>query len=137
MRRSLLARLLAVVLALLGSLSAPALALSHGLTHDHLAREHRHEHEAEAPPRPSGPALDVPSDDDHAHGHPTVDVVPGTRDHGRFGLAAVGPAILPTPPAPLTALVVVRSAALTDRALLARPDPDGGPPPRLRAPPAR
>ncbi len=135
MRRSPLARLLALVLALLGSLSAPALALTHGLTHDHLAREHRHEHGADFRQGPLAPAVDVASSDDHAHGHPTLDVVPGTRDPGRLGLATVGPAIVPTPTALLTALVVVRSPALTDRALLARPDPDGGPPPRLRAPP--
>jgi hypothetical protein len=135
-RRSVSFRLLAFVLALLGSLAAPGLALTHGLAHAHLARHHEQHHEASAARSSPTPTLDAP-DDDHAHGHATVDVAPGARDVARLQWP---PATLPAVPARALVLradlVVVRSPALTDRALLARPDPDGGPPPRLRAPPA-
>lgn len=143
MRRSAPLRLVAFLIALLVSLSAPGLALVHGLAHDHLAHAHAaagpadHAVEAGHDGADHGartPALRAP-DHEHEHGHQAVVVAPGARELARLDLAA-GPAVAPEPPPPPTTLVVVRSAALTDLALLARPDPESGPPPRLRAPPA-
>lgn len=122
-------RLFAFVLALLGSLSAPALALTHGLAHAHLA----HHREAAAYTLPT-PTLDA-QESEHAHEHAIVDVAPGARDAARLDLMPVTPLATPAPALVLADLVVVRSPALTDRALLARPAPSAGPPPRLRAPP--
>jgi hypothetical protein len=132
-RRSLVTRLLAVVVALLGSLSAPALGLAHDLEHAHVAREHGAGPHHDAP----GRAVEAREADHHGHDHTRLDVAPAIRDLGRYDVAQAAAA---TPRAPTTVqatFVVVRSPALTDRALLARPDPGGGPPPTLRAPPAR
>lgn len=176
MRRSVAARLVAFLTALVVSLTAPGLAVAHGLAHAHLAHEHadtpadhggagrgepspRDEHHADgehrepAAPAPSGavPPLEgarddahgdlaspavAPADHGHRHGHATVAVAPGARDLTRIHLPPAAAAAL-APPVPPGALVVVRAAALGDRALLARPAPESGPPPRLRAPPVR
>ena len=150
-----------LVVALLVSLSAPGLALAHGLAHDHLVHEHArdaavddhahdvdhgaHPHDdatpAAAPHHETLSAVEVaptvrPADHAHEHAHETIVVARGARDAARLDAVATPPVIPEAPPAP-TALVVVRSPALTDRALLARPGPLHGPPPTLRAPPAR
>ena len=134
--------MIALVTALLMSLAAPGLALAHGLAHDHLA----HEHAAAAAHDSGGAGHDDDRHHDadvsairagehaHEHGHATIAVAPGARDLSRIDLPTA-PAGSPEPPLPPPTLVVVRSAALSDRALLARPDPESGPPPRLRAPP--
>ncbi|MGZ8491366.1 MAG: hypothetical protein ACXWZS_04070 [Gemmatirosa sp.] len=142
MRRRPPARLIAFLTALLVSLTAPGLAVAHGLAHDHLAHEHaaaaaHHANEAgHDDARDHGaetPALQA-AEHEHQHGHATVAVAPGARELSRLDLP-VAPAVAPEPAPPPTTLIVVRSAALSDRALLARPDPESGPPPRLRAPP--
>lgn len=130
--------------ALLVSLAAPGLAVAHGLAHDHLAHEHaavahpaehphEDEHEEHRDHSPIAPALRS-ADHEHGHDHATVAVAPGARELTRLDLPAGAASITESTPPP-TRLIVVRSAALTDRALLARPDPESGPPPRLRAPP--
>ena len=149
MRRSVPYRLVAFVFGLLVSLTAPALAVTHGLAHDHLAHAHgeheeHEEHVAETTVAPSaGHALDAdlaptlaPAGHGHEHGHATIDVAPGPRDLARLTVAVAAPTTVEPPPT-LARLVVVRSPALEDHALLARPDPESGPPPRLRAPPVR
>jgi hypothetical protein len=132
-RRSAAFRLLALVLALLGSLSAPALGLVHDLEHAHVAREHGGDSHHDA----ATPAFDARDGDHHGHGHPRLDVASIARELGRLDAPHAAVAVLPTATALRATFVVVRSPALTDRALLARPDPGGGPPPTLRAPPAR
>ena len=140
-----------LVIALLVSLAAPALAVTHGLAHAHLAHEHgepaAHESHGEHADHDEAPAPthvdDVepaaafePAEHGHHHDHATLAVAPAGRDLLRL-TAAVGPAVVPTSARTLQTNVVVRSPALTDRALLARPGPPHGPPPTLRAPPAR
>jgi hypothetical protein len=131
-RRSIHYRLLAFVVALLGGLPVPAFALTHGLVHAHLA----HEHAGEPAHDISAVAFEEHSSDDHAHGHQAVDVAMGTRHIGRLDLPTVDVSLLPETAVALEAVVVAHAPALSDRALLARPDPGGGgPPPALRAPP--
>jgi len=134
--RSLHFRLVAVVVALLGSLSASAFALTHGLVHAHLAHEHEHEQGELGEPLHDASmlAFEEHSSDDHAHGHPSLDAVISARHLGRLDLPNVDVAILTAPIVALQAAIIVR-APLPDHALLARPDPGGGPPPTLRAPP--
>ena len=134
-RRSLHLRFFAVVVALLGSLSASAFALTHGLVHAHLAHEHEQAELGEPPHDASMLALEEHSSDDHPHVHFALDAVIGTRQFGRVDLPTVDAAMLPVPAVTVEAVVVVRAPALSDRALLARPDPGGGSPPTLRAPP--
>lgn len=137
-------RPLALVIALLVSAAAPVLAVVHGLEHEHLAHEHaaadaaRSEHDAtEAAHHASvaGPELE-PADHGHEHAHPIVGAGLAGRGIGRMDVDA---AVAPLPMTPLVyvaTVVVIRSAASSDRALLARPAPESGPPPTLRAPPA-
>jgi hypothetical protein len=136
-RRSPLVRLLALVIALLGSLAAPTLGVAHGLEHAHVAREHHGDSRHDASHHDSARAAEAREADDHGHDHARVDAAPVTRDIGRHDIAHVAVVPSSTPSPVCATLVVVRCAALTDRALLARPDPGGGPPPALRAPPAR
>jgi hypothetical protein len=134
-RGSLHFRLFAVVVALLGSLSASAFALTHGLVHAHLAHEHEQAELGQPAHDASMLALEEHSSDDHAHVHFALDAVIGTRQLGRLDLPTADVAMLPVPAVMVEAVIVVRAPALSDRALLARPDPGGGPPPTLRAPP--
>jgi hypothetical protein len=157
-RHSAAGRLAAFALALLVSLTAPALALSHGLAHGHLADEHAAEahavpeatHEGDHDHGMAPGAMEAhhdldgvdaasvvlrPAEHGHEHDHATLDVAPGARELGRLvPLAVLAHVPATVPPA---TVVEVRSAALSDRALLARPDPRSGPPPALRAPPLR
>ena len=132
--------MLAFVIALLGSLSAPALALTHGLVHEHLASDHRDDHhdEEHADPHdaPEAAAFESHSADDHAHEHTTLEAVLGSRHLGRPDLVAVDVGLPSTPALAIETVVAAHAPALADHALLARPDPDG-PPPNLRAPPIR
>jgi hypothetical protein len=141
-RRSPAVRLVTLVLAMFVSLSAPAQALAHGWTHAHLAHDHEAEaahdaHDAVVADEHHADAASAelePASHGHEHGHATISVAPGVRDVGRF----LAPAVLAQAARiePVTAIVEVRSAALPEHALLARPAPDDGPPPTLRAPPA-
>jgi len=142
-RLSLPSRVVAVLVTTLVGLAAPATALAHGLAHAALPHghvEHGASEQAAAPPheqhRDPGVSRALLDRQDQEHGHAAIDVVTAARDLVRHA-ARVGPATTATQIAALTAAVTVRSRALVDRALLARPDPAVGPPPRLRAPPAR
>lgn len=149
-----LARSIALVLALLGSLSAPALALEHGYVHEHLAQRHggdetppnggEHHGEQSADHLPN--ALDAArllaseqraSSSDHAHGHPRLDAATGARDLIRLPVAHETPLLIPDVVTLHAMLHVVRPRVRVGREHLARPDPERGPPPNPRAPPAR
>ena len=138
-RRPLAIRLLTLVVALLGSLPASVLAVTHGLVHAHLAHEHRHEHgvDAPAPAERHSPTLsfDDATDGDHAHGHLILQALPGARQLGRLDVATVDAVALPASASIEPGVVVVHAPARADRALLARPDPGGGPATKPRAPP--
>jgi hypothetical protein len=137
-RRSLPFRLLSLAFALLGSLLASGLAVSHGLVHEHLAHEHRagSEHHGNVGEHHvvAGWAVALASDGDPAHGHLALDVVPASRDLGRLDVPRIALCATSSIDLALATLVVVRSPALTEHALLARPEPLSGPP-KLRAPP--
>ena len=146
MRRSFRFRLFAFAIALLGSLSAPALALTHGLVHEHLAGEHLDgellaEHHDEDHTRPQSaaetPAFENHSADDHAHEHATLEAVVWSRHFSRSDLTTPDAALVSAPALAIDADVVAHAPALVDHALLARPDPGGGSPPNPRAPPIR
>lgn len=163
-RRTPLFRLIALVVALLGSLSAPTLALAHAHVHEHLAQRHGGDAPANHDDDPHGDQPgDQPGDQhrdhhgdhhtdagdasgsraaawrssssDHAHGHPRLDVVQGTRDLIRLPAAHESAPLVPAVVTLRATLHEVRAPARTDRVLLARPDPERGPPPTLRAPP--
>ena len=138
-RRSAATRLLTLVAALLGSLPASVLAVTHGLVHAHLAYEHQYEHglEATTPPEHDAAtrAFDGAEDDDHAHGHVMLEAIPGPRQLGRLDVAALDAVALPASVSIELGVVVVHAPARADRALLARPDPGGGLTTRPRAPP--
>lgn len=130
------------------------LALAHGQTHEHLARRHTpvespsvadHHHEFHGDDRVAGVETTAllhesavrETGDDHAHAHPRLDIVAGTRDLIRLP-AAHGPiANIPLAIAIQTARWNVAPTVGADRARLARPGPERGPPPTLRAPPTR
>lgn len=142
-RRSTLFRLVAFVVVLTAAFGGPGLAVAHGLAHDHLRWEHQaHDarpvagasaHDVDAA-RGAGVTLAAP-EHAHAHGHATVDVAPGTRAIDRVPLAAVVCAADASLVPAAAYRLVAHRPALADHALLARPDPSTGPPPRLRAPP--
>lgn len=159
-RRTPLFRLIALAVALLGSLSAPTLALAHAHVHEHLAqrhggdapgdhdddprgdhqgdqhRDHHGDHHTDAGDASgSRAAVWRSSSSDHAHGHPRLDVVQGTRDLIRLPAAHESAPLVPAVVTLRATLHEVRAPARTDRVLLARPDPERGPPPTLRAPP--
>jgi hypothetical protein len=140
-RRSFHFRVFAFVIALLGSLSAPTLALTHGLAHEHLANEHRDERhdEEHTSPQYTGetPAVERHSADEHAHQHATGEAVLGSRHSSRLDLTTPDVALVSTTALAIEAVVVAHAPALADHALLARPDPGGRSPPNLRAPPIR
>jgi len=139
-RRPVAIRLLTLVVALLGSLPASVLAVAHGLVHAHLAHEHQHAHGADAVAAPPDRhattlVLDDAADDDHAHGHVILEAVPGSRQLSRLDLTSVDSVALPASVSVELGVVLVYSPARADRALLARPDPGGGPATRPRGPP--
>jgi len=146
---------------MLASLSAPALALAHGHVHEHLVSRHHgaastqqhgesigedHHAASHEEPREHHDAIlksvhsplagvSQPSQGEHQHGHPALSAVTAARDVIRWQAAPIV-AIAAPPAAPvLTTIRVVRSAHQTNRSTLARPDPEQGPPPALRAPP--
>jgi hypothetical protein len=151
-RYTAVTRLTALVVGLLMGLAAPGLAVAHGVAHAHLAHEHqehaiavagadhtdRHEAEGEGQgdedAHRSSQSV-APSEHRHGHDHATVNVAPTGRDLSRSELV-IGSMAVPTTVERLWTVTTVRSPALHDRALLARPAPDSGPPPTLRAPPS-
>ena len=106
------ARSIALALALLGSLSAPALALEHGYVHEHVAKRHggdetpshgdepHGEQSADHHPnaRQAAPSLasaQRASSSGHAHGHPRLDAAQGARDLIRLPAAHETTAVVP------------------------------------------
>ena len=120
-RRSLIFRLIAAALFAIVTLAVPGDALAHGMAHHHA-------HEGDTHERVS--AVSAP-DDDHEHQHPRLDGATRTRVEG-LTLAVMLPSRMPEAP-------VAGSSHCTpvQRRVLARGDPQTGPTPRLRAPPAR
>ncbi len=143
-RQTPLFRLIAFAIALMGGFSGPVLALSHGQVHEHLAQRHGSGRTAEHAKHHDAPARDVPAhhvaaanapNDDHAHGHLRLDAVPRAQELIRLATAPSVAAMVAAPVTIHDPLHAVRAPARTDRVLLARPDPEQGPPPTLRAPP--
>lgn len=160
-RRSLTTRVTALLLAFLGSLSAPGAALTHGAAHHreshgeqhHAVARHAHEHEAHhghhhtpAPPvdavevrtagtakaPPALPMVAASDEPDGSHDHPTLD----RPVRPRVELAAILPLITVAVLLDLPEIDVATGTPVP-HAALARPDPDAAPPPRTRAPPLR
>ncbi|WP_291160789.1 hypothetical protein [Gemmatimonas sp. UBA7669] len=152
----------AFLLALVACLTSPGLALAHGVAHAHAAEAHHEErrnggHEQVAQPEPDhahelaghqGHDAPVPvhSGDDvpvlsgpehgHQHDHVRVESASAVRSDTRDGMDA------PVVSAPVDAALPSETLSLApptrwDAAALARPAPDSGPPPTLRAPPTR
>ncbi len=153
-------RLLALVVALLGSLSAPSLAIAHGRVHEHVAHRHGADEFSHVDPSraadrvaddhgvahgdesadardatASGASVRQAPAGEHAHGHPRVDAVQGVRDLTRLPATHEYATLVPAVVTIRATRHVVQAPARTDRVLLARPDPERGPPPTLRAPP--
>ncbi len=133
MRRSSVFWRFACTIALAGSLTVPAQALAHGEVHEHLA-EHR-------VAWPLGDAHDIarnahlaPLGHGHEHSHTIVNAMPGQRDLVRVSADHESAVVLPASATDLVRHEVV-APARTELILLARPGPEGGPPPQLRAPP--
>jgi len=151
-RHTAFTRLTAFVVGLLMSFGAPGLAVAHGAAHAHLAHEHR-EHAASTPVDTdhldhadrhdaSGEAdmdgdleLSAPAKHRHGHDYASLNIAPTGRDLSRFELTPRSMSV-PVSVEQLWTVTTVRSLALQDPALLARPAPSSGPPPTLRGPPA-
>ncbi len=131
--------------------------MAHGVAHAHVAEGHHtpahgealhHEHQG-VDEHDVGPGNDRPGvlaqpeypsahapDHDHAHEHPTI----VAAIQGAVDVRVAVNAQVATSPVPATlqqSNLSARPAASWDRAALARPAPDTGPPPALRAPPTR
>lgn len=123
-----MSRFLAAIAFAIVTLAAPGEALAHGTAHhrEHVGDEH-------------GKALAAPADApsissvDHAdeHPHPRLEAAALTRVDAMTFLV-----VLPLR-VPAVRVSRVGEATPTRRAAMARGDRDTGPPPRLRAPPAR
>lgn len=153
--------MIALLLALLASFSAPGAALAHGSAHERehhgkqacadAARPARHDHShgaahhehamagatAEAGRTAAdlalgGLALASADESDGSHVHPTLDL----PVRPRVELAAVLPLMVVATLLAMPAIDVTTGAPVP-HAALARPDPDAAPPPRTRAPPLR
>jgi len=107
--------------------------------HDHDHRtDHRTDHPADVDHQQAGDQGDVlrSSNHDHGHGHARFEPLRSTRLDARDGLDA--PAEMDAVSAPPVALDAARAVGTcAPQVCLARPAPDSGPPPTLRAPPVR
>src|SRR5690606_3411302 len=142
-------------------------AIAHGHVHEHLSHAHAGVHDAhdvvaelgghqddhqddhhdvDHDGRAAVPAMgvaataevrDAGADGSHSHAHPVLDVVPRTRDVVRIPVPVLGAAMLAEAIALRATVLTIRAPLRADRTLLARPDPEDGPPPTLRAPPTR
>lgn len=130
MRPSSPSRMLAFVFLLLGAFTAPVSGLTHGLAHDREAH-HRSAHEAaEFLLDAAHQLFGLETTDDHSvHDDIHVD--------GSVPPRAELLSVLPLEPVqiPVAREAFVPRAEWLITAALPRADPDGGPPPRLRAPP--
>ncbi len=156
MDRPLWSRAAVLLIALLASLVSPGLAVAHGLAHAHMAEGHGqpaqpvaeyHQHPdgddhddvpRHTPPGPAQPKYPGAHERDHGHGHEHATVAAALPSRVDIRTAVDAPEVA----IPVTATLAqpdhsARPAASWDRAALARPAPHSGPPPALRAPPAR
>lgn len=127
MPRPILARLFIACIFAIAAFAAPGEAVAHGVSH-HEA--HESGHHAVAADVSQGVVVGA-ADHEHEHGHPQLDS--GTRS--RFDGLTLPPILAAHVPEVRT--VRRPDVAPFHRATLARGDPRTGPPPRLRAPPAR
>ena len=161
--RSFWSRWTVILLALVASLASPGLAVAHGMAHAHGAEaphlgehdgghhdhglpehdrstehsdhhDHRDHDVPDADPLTGSAATLAGREHRHQHDHARVESVPTGRVDTRDGLQA--PAIS-SPAAVVLPLATHTQPPLTrwDSVALARPAPDTGPPPTLRAPP--
>lgn len=133
---------IALVVALLGSLAAPASAVAHGWLHEHAAHEAADHHRQAAVSNRDIAQAEVAhgaeveeQEDHHRHGHDAIVVGPATRDGLRLAVVAVTAIVVSRVELPMAEGIPLRSVTLSHRALLASPDPGGISPPSLRAPP--
>ncbi len=158
--RSFWSRWTVILLALVASLASPGLAVAHGMAHahgaeahhtgDHDSEHHDHglpehdrstkhsdHHDQDVPnavPLPVGAATAAGQEHRHQHDHAHVESVPSGRVDTRDALQ---PPVISSPAAVVLPLAIHTLPPLTrwDSVALARPAPDTGPPPTLRAPP--
>ncbi|AMW05597.1 hypothetical protein [Gemmatimonas phototrophica] len=143
MARSAWSRWTLIVLAFVAGFASPGLAVAHGVAHAHGAEhhghraEHHHEHHGDhssnADNDYDGATLSE-QDHGHAHGHARVVSIATGKPDIRSALEApvlVGAAAVDK------AIATHERPALSrwDIVSLARPAPNTGPPPALRAPP--
>ena len=140
-----LLRQVALVGALLGNLTAPALAIALGVEHLRLSKKHGHVGHDGSEHQHTGPAA-VQVTGAHLAFRQTPE---SSREHGQLHLAIDAQIkklshlvdaheVAVTCPAAVAIETThrVRFVPLKERTRLARPDPDDGPPPPLRGPPA-
>lgn len=141
--RSSWSRWTVILLALVASLASPGLAVAHGMAHAHGAEAHHlgehdddhHDHDVpDAVPLTGSAATLAGQEHSHQHDHARVESVPTGRVDTRHGLEAP---VINSPAAVVMPLATHTLPPLTrwDSVALARPAPDTGPPPTLRAPP--
>ncbi len=158
--RSSWSRWTVILLALVASLASPGLAVAHGMAHAHGAEAHHlgehddghhdhglaehdrsmehidhHDHDVpDAVPLTGSAATLAGQEHSHQHDHARVESVPTGRVDTRDGLEAP---VINSPAAVVMPLATHTLPPLTrwDSVALARPAPDTGPPPTLRAPP--
>ena len=158
--RSFWSRWTVILLALVASLASPGLAVAHGMAHAHGAEahhlgehdgghhdhglpdadpstEHSDHHDHDVPdgdPLTGSAATLAGQEHRHQHDHARVESVPTGRVDTRDGLQAP---VISSPAAAVLPLATHTLPPLTrwDSVALARPAPDTGPPPTLRAPP--
>jgi hypothetical protein len=135
-------RVLALVSALLGGLSVPALSVAHGHVHEHVAAHHdggSAGHKGDDHHVVGGlegwATIEDATDAEHAHGHPSLDAIPSGRDVVRLSSLAEAPALGAGSISIRDVLVEVAQVAPDESRALDRPHPERGPPPTLRAPP--
>ena len=127
-RRTPFSRLTVAALFALSTFAVPGEALTHGAAHQH-EREHD-AHHAVADAHDNVSAVSAP-EHGHDHQHPRLDTGAPTRLESLT-------IVIPVPTrVPAARVVGVAHVTPDRRATLARGDPRTGPPPRLRAPPAR
>lgn len=141
MARSAGSRWTLILLALVASFASPGLAVAHGMAHAHGAEQH----EAHGRPADTSPGAPADHHDDdratlsdpehgHEHDHARVDPVLTGKPDVRDGIVVP----LLSGPAPLMQPLATHERSPLSRwdiVALARPAPDTGPPPDLRAPP--
>ncbi|MDQ8172524.1 MAG: hypothetical protein P3B76_07555 [Gemmatimonadota bacterium] len=135
MSRTVWSRWTILLLALLASVASPTLAVAHGMAHAHAAEGHHGEDHSNRDGDGDGDGTALTEQDHgHRHAHARVEPAATGRQDVRHGLEA------PVISAPAALVPPLLSHARPPRSrwdavALARPAPDTGPPPALRAPP--